>query len=173
MARSRAGGTVNPSFQQRMDRLSVKHGVLFDEDDVMVEQPGLLGRLYLKLGPFISLLIGILSVFVVRLAIYHVTKTAIVSGAPLITFALEIGGALLVALIILLMAFPFKGFKCHLALVLGVLIGGFFMHNAVHEYPDTFATLFSPEWTNMMLTQTEPGSAFILGELYVFAPSAQ
>lgn len=50
----------------------------------------------------------------------------------------------------------------------GVLVMVCTMHNLVHWAPNAFSLIFSPDWTEMVMETTEPGSILLGGNSFVF-----
>lgn len=48
----------------------------------------------------------------------------------------------------------------------GILLAIMTMHNAVHQMPDLFSSLFSPSWVEHVTTTTEPGTLYFRGHSY-------
>ncbi|MEO1537145.1 MAG: hypothetical protein AAFR73_05385 [Pseudomonadota bacterium] len=112
--------------------------------------------------PF-ALLLGIVVIFFVRLAQFHINGNALITSAPDKTMAIEAGVALLLSVIVMLMM-PTTSALAKLGYLVGLGIGLVFMHNAVHSMPTVFSLAFSSEWTESVVAMTEPSSVLFRGE---------
>ena len=111
-------------------------------------------------GLLTAILIGCLAVFAVRLALFHLTGSALIGFDPVITMALEMGTAIALSFLIFIFL-PFEGLAARMGQITGVVIMMTLMHNAVHAAPGLFGTLFSKDWTESVIAATEPKSIYI------------
>ena len=116
-----------------------------------------------KLGWPAALLVGMLSVLVVRAGLFHYTGTAMISDTPDITTATEAGGAVVLSFITFLL-FPYRGLKYVMTMLVGIGIATVAMHNAVHSEPGFFSLVFSSEWTEEVTQATKKHSIYVLGD---------
>lgn len=122
-----------------------------------------------RLGIPTALLIGVLSVFIVRLSQFHYTGTAMISDRPVLTTAVEAGTAIVLSFLAFLLV-PYRGGKYVLLLICGVALSTVAMHNTVHSAPWAYSLLFSSEWTDEVIETTKPKSLLVLGDVIELAP---
>ena len=115
-----------------------------------------------------AVLIGIASVIAVRIVRFHFMGVALVSDSPDMTLATEMVAALLLSFLIFLLL-PWKGIHYRFLQFGGVALMALTMHNMVHSTPGLFRLAFSPEWTDRVLAETQPGSMYVRGHSIPFA----
>ena len=154
--------TPNAGFQDRLNRVAERrapHEAARPQIDVL---PDWKENARGPAGIAAALLAGILAVVIVRLARFHVMGVALVSDSPDITLAVEMGASLLLSFLIFLFL-PWKGIQYRFLQFGGVALMTLTMHNIVHSSPGLFRLAFSPDWTDRVLAQTEPGSMYVRG----------
>ena len=159
--------TPNAGFQDRLNRVAERrapHEAARPQIDVL---PDWKENARGPAGIAAALLAGILAVVIVRLARFHVMGVALVSDSPDITLAVEMGASLLLSFLIFLFL-PWKGIQYRFLQFGGVALMTLTMHNMVHSSPGLFRLAFSPDWTDRVLAQTEPGSMYVRGHSIPF-----
>ena len=126
----------------------------------------------IPLGIGLAILMGMAAVLIVRIGFYHATGSAMVSTNPNVTMAIESLTALFTSLL-LFYIFPFRGAKYNFFQFIGVLVMVPMMHNLVHKVPSLFSLAFSPEWTQIVTTVTEPNSFYVRGQSIPFVPEPE
>ncbi len=121
------------------------------------------------LGILLALLVGMTAVIAVRVGMFHVTGSAMVSDSPNVTMAIETATALFASLLVFFV-FPYRGAQYNFFQFLGVIVMISMMHNFVHKVPGVFSLAFSPEWTETVTTVTEPNSFYVRGQSLPFIP---
>ena len=125
----------------------------------------------IPLGIALAILTGMIAVIAVRVGMFHVTGSAMVSDSPNVTMAIEALTALFSSLLFFYI-FPFRGAQYNFFQFVGVVIMISMMHNLVHKAPSVFALAFSPEWTQVVTTVTEPNSFYVRGQSVPFIPES-
>ena len=136
-------------------------------------------------------LLGMLAVFIARFVRFHLIGGTLSGDAPDITMLIDAGLAALAGLMILaavgLTARQLSRGQGHgvfslktlgensvkAALVVGIAIMIGTMQNMVHSMPSVFNLVFSEEWTEDVVTYSEPGSIYFRGNYYVVLPQAE
>jgi hypothetical protein len=160
--------TPNAGFQSRLDRVAERrapHDAARPQIDVL---PDWRENARGPAGIAAAVLTGILAVVIVRLARFHIMGVALVSESPDVTLAVEMGASLLLSFLIFLFL-PWKGIQYRFLQFGGVALMTLTMHNIVHSSPGLFRLAFSPDWTDRVLAQTEPGSMYVRGHSIPFA----
>lgn len=160
--------TPNAGFQSRLDRVAERrapHEAARPQIDVL---PDWRENARGPAGIATAVLTGILAVVIVRLARFHIMGVALVSESPDVTLAVEMGASLLLSFLIFLFL-PWKGIQYRFLQFGGVALMTLTMHNIVHSSPGLFRLAFSPDWTDRVLVQTEPGSMYVRGHSIPFA----
>lgn len=164
-------GSAGPdrSFQSRLNRVAKARAPFeIDTPDIAV-LPDWKRDVFSKSGMPLAFLIGVVSVFVVRLGLYHYSGNAMVTETPDKTLAIEVSAALILSLLLFL-SLPFKGISYKLAQLAGVAVMIVAMHNTVHGAPALYSLLFSPDWTAKVTTATDPASLWVRGEVIPLVP---
>ncbi|MEO9824305.1 MAG: hypothetical protein ABJF50_07820 [Paracoccaceae bacterium] len=120
-------------------------------------------------GIALAILMGMIAVIAVRVGMFHVTGSAMISDSPNVTMGIEALTALFASLLFFYV-FPFRGAQYNFFQFLGVVVMISMMHNLVHKVPSVFALAFSPEWAQTVTTQTEPNSFYVRGQSVPFVP---
>jgi len=136
-------------------------------------------------------LLGMLAVFIARFVRFHLIGGTLSGDAPDITMLIDAGLAALAGLMILATVgltarqlsrgedhgvFSLKTLgenSARAALVVGIAIMIGTMQNMVHSIPSVFSFVFSEEWTEDVVTYSEPGSIYFRGNYYVVLPQAE
>ena len=126
----------------------------------------------IPLGILLAVLTGMASVVVVRVGFFHVTGSALISNSPNVTMGIETLTALFASLLFFYV-FPFRGAQYNFFQFLGVIFMISMMHNIVHKVPGPFSLAFSPEWTQIVTTVTEPNSFYLRGQSIPFVPEPE
>lgn len=121
------------------------------------------------LGIALAILMGMCAVIAVRVGMFHVTGSAMISDAPNVTMAIETATALFASLLFFFV-FPYRGAQYNFFQFVGVVVMISMMHNVVHKVPGVFSLAFSPEWTETVTTVTEPNSFYVRGQSVPFIP---
>lgn len=166
MSIAQSGGP-NQSFNERLHRVAEHRAPIEAAKEPVEVLPDWQSRISGKVGLALALIVGLLSVLIVRIASYHLLGSAMISENADMTLAKESGAALVLSFA-LFMLFPYKGPQYKIVQLAGVLIMISMMHNAVHKAPGLFAALFSPEWASEVTSVTEPNSLYLRGEVIHF-----
>jgi hypothetical protein len=118
-------------------------------------------------GIALAILVGMLAVIGARAGFYHLTGAAMLGENPNLMMAMEAAAALVLSFVVFLF-FPYKGAMYNFLQFLGVVVMISMMHNLVHKVPGAFSLAFSPEWTTVVTTVTEPNSFFVKGQSVPF-----
>jgi len=136
-------------------------------------------------------LLGMLAVFIARFVRFHLIGGTLSGDSPDITMLIDAGLAALAGLMILAAfgltarqlsreegqgVFSLKTLgenSVKAALVAGIAIMIGTMQNMVHSMPSVFKLVFSEEWTEDVVTYSEPGSIYFRGNYYVVLPQAE
>lgn len=125
----------------------------------------------IPLGIALAILMGMVAVIAVRVGMYHVTGSAMISDSPNVTMGIEALTALFSSLLFFYV-FPFRGAQYNFFQFVGVIVMISMMHNLVHKAPGVFALAFSAEWAETVTTQTEPNSFYVRGQSVPFVPES-
>lgn len=160
--------TPNAGFQDRLNRVAERRAPHEAERPEIEVLPDWRENAHGPAGIAAAIVTGILAVVIVRIARFHVMGVALVSDSPDMTLAIEAAASLLLSFMIFLLL-PWKGIQYRFLQFAGVALTALTMHNAVHSAPGLFRLAFSPEWTDRVLAQTEPGSMYVRGHSVPFA----
>ena len=150
-------------FQARLARLGTEHEAIA----VAREEQGRLARV--DQGPewvenakyplsfVVAFLVGMSSVLISRYVSVEMMGVPSPDADPDIQMILD-GVMAGVIIWMVRMATRSSDNQLLLAQTVGLWVMITMMHNLVHIYPVTFGNLYSPEWVDMMLITTEPGS---------------
>lgn len=158
------------SFQSRLNRVAEARAPLEAGKPEIAVLPDWKRDVFSKSGIPLAILFGVLSVFIVRLGLFHYSGNALITNTPNKTLAIEVSAALILSLL-LFIALPFKGISYKLAQLAGVGIMVVAMHNAVHSAPGFHSLLFSLDWTDKVIAATEPASLLVLGDVIPLVPA--
>lgn len=158
----------NSAFQNRLNRVAERrapHEAAKPQIDVL---PDWKENAFGPAGIAAAVVVGLLSVLIVRIALFHITGTALVSDTPALTQGIEFAASfgLSAALFFLL---PWKGVKFYFLQFAGVAFMILTMHNMVHSSPGLYGLLFSQDWTDRVLAETEASSMHVIGKSLPFA----
>lgn len=157
----------NNSFHERLNRVAEVRAPQEEIQPVVDILPDWKASFVGPLGIASAVLVGMLTVVAVRAGFYHVTGAAMIGENPNMMMAIETGAALVASFLVFLL-FPYRGAQYNFLQFLGVIIMISMMHNMVHKAPGVFSLAFSPEWTNIVTTVTEPNSFFVRGQSVPF-----
>ncbi|MBT8419187.1 MAG: hypothetical protein KJO42_17255 [Silicimonas sp.] len=160
--------TPNKGFQSRLNRVAERRAPLEAEKPEIDVLPDWRENAFGPAGLVAAVIVGLVSVVIVRVVRFHFQGIALVSDSPDITMATEFAAALMLSFLIFLLL-PWKGVKYRFLQFGGVALMALTMHNMVHNAPGLFNLAFSPAWTNDVLAKTEPGSMYIRGQSIPFA----
>ncbi|WP_371168675.1 hypothetical protein [Aliiroseovarius sp. 2305UL8-7] len=115
------------------------------------------------LGAF---LLGLTAVFVSRYIRFHIGMGGL-AGDDADMMMLVDGGMGVAVGIALKQLFHMEGKEFQSAQAVGVFAMICVMHNFVHWAPTLFDRIFSPQWTAMVITSTDPNSILLAGTSFV------
>lgn len=160
--------TPNAGFNDRLNRVAERRAPHEAQRPQIEVLPDWRDNARGPAGIAAAIVTGILAVVVVRIARFHVMGVALVSDRPDLTLAIEMAASLILSFMIF-MLLPWKGVQYRFLQFAGVALMALTMHNMVHSAPGLFRLVFSPEWTDRVLAETEPSSMYIRGHSVPFA----
>ena len=111
-------------------------------------------------------MIGLLSVPLSRLAMFHSQGLGNSSANPELVMAIDGLFAFCIALFLVRMVLSVSCIHHMMGQVAGIWIALTTLHNAVHAYPDQWGQAFSPEWVAHVVQATEPNTLYLLGRSF-------
>lgn len=143
------------TFQDRVARINAR------AEETKSKKPakrgdGFLRRLAYPLGFVAAFALGIFAVFLsryVQLQLVGLPGEAKGSAGDIVAFAIAFGSVFLISFLV-------KGNQKEFASAsaFAMLLTTFTFHNAVWAYPDTFETVYGPDWVEFIQRITEPNS---------------
>lgn len=117
-----------------------------------------------------AVLIGMLAVLIARVARFHLMGGQSSGEFTNLTVIFDGGIALVFALLTFrILKMNDRAFKS--ALAGGVIAMVVLMHNFVHAAPGVFGLMFSKEWSDNVIADSEPGSIYLLSTYMAVMPS--
>lgn len=155
------------SFQSRLNRVADRRAPAEAAKPQVEVLPDWRANVSGPMGLVLALLIGALSVLLVRVASFHMTGTAMIGDNPDIRMVAETVAALSLSLI-LFRFLPYRGVQYGFIQFGGVVLMVSMMHNIVHTMPGPFSLIFSTDWTAEVTAGTEPNSLYLRGQSVPF-----
>jgi hypothetical protein len=115
----------------------------------------------------LALLAGALSCAIAAWVRFQAMGYSVGPGDVNTEMAIQIGSALAAA-VALNLVLQFRARALRVAMAVGAVCSTFVFHNAVHIYPQAFATVFSPDWVEVVMDTTKPNSVLFRGRSYTF-----
>lgn len=177
------GMATNNEFAARLARIeaggeNTRHTMFVGMDEKLTLSPEQAGSLYVEqlvapkksakplISVIVALMLGILGVFLGSYAEFYVLglpteldadTMLVIEAALAMCIAFGLGQAFRLSSML------------HLgANAAGVLAAICLMHNVVHLYPDLFARVFAPEWTEQVISTTELHTVVFRGKPITF-----
>ncbi len=119
-----------------------------------------------------AVLVGMQAVLVARLLRFHLMGGTLAGDNPDIAMIIDVGVAIAFSFPIIFFL-NLRGHKFKAAQVAGIVLMFGVMHNFVHAAPGVFGLLFSEEWTEDIVTYSEPGSVYVRGNYITVLPSGE
>ena len=154
------------SFQSRINRVADVRAPYEEGKSEVSVLPDWKRDVAGKSGVPVAITVSVLMVVLVRVVKFHTTGVAMISDTPDITMATEVGAALLLSLLIFV-RLPYAGVGYKLVQIVGVFGAITLMHNAVHYSPSISSLIFSQQWVEKVIAETEPNSVYFRGETTV------
>lgn len=159
-------GSPDRSFQTRLNRVAERRAPIEAAKPEIAVLPDWKSNIKYPAALVGAALVGMLAVFSARYARFHLMGGTLAGEDADITMAID--GAIGVAVsFILFSALRFRGAEYKAAQTFGIFAMIMIMQNFVHAAPKTFSVLFSPEWTEDVITMTEPNSILFRGATFV------
>ena len=155
------------NFQNRLNRVAERRAPMDANRPQIDVLPDWKANIRKPASLAIAFVLGIVAVFVVRIASYHITGSALIGESPDMVMVVETLASLVLAGVAVTLM-RLKGFQYHLLHFAGVVLKISTMHNMVHSSPGLFGLVFSSEWTADVTARTEPGSFYLRGESLPF-----
>ncbi|WP_460273567.1 hypothetical protein [Celeribacter sp. ULVN23_4] len=121
-------------------------------------------KLTLVLSYLLAVAMGGLAALIARWLRFQISDDALQVSVN-IDFLLNLVFAVLIAFILRELV-SLSAVKHMGAQFAGILLALVTMHNVVHEMPDLFSRLFSPQWVSHVTATTDPGTVSFLGQSY-------
>lgn len=164
------GKAPNNGFQSRINRMAERQAPIDAAKPHVELLPDWKANIRYPAAIVASALVGMLAVFVARFVRFHLMGGTLAGDDP--DFTMIIDGAVAVACSFLLFGMlKFNGKEFKAAQTAGVVAMMGLMHNFVLAAPSAFGLLFSKEWTDDIVTYSEPGSIYFRGLYIVVIPS--
>ena len=156
----------NQAFHDRLNRVAEVRAPLEATKPEVSVLPDWKAHFRQPIAFLVAVLAGALAVVVVRSLRFYMTGGTLVGTDPdvamLSDIALAAAGAFLLVSVL-----QVSGAYLKAAQALGILVMVLGMHNAVHAAPGAFKAIFSNDWTDNVLTSTQPNSILFRGASYV------
>ena len=184
-------GTPDSGFQDRLNRMQERRAPIEAARPQVDVLPDWKENVRYPATLVGMALLGMLTVFISRFVRFHLLGGTLAGEAPDITMMIDAGLAAVAGFVIYTAVglsmrngnraergsiFSLNGLgdnPVKAALVVGIAIMIGTMHNMVHKVPSAFSLIFSDEWTEDVLTYSEPGSIYFRGNYFVVLPQGE
>ncbi|MBT8460767.1 MAG: hypothetical protein KJN60_13945 [Boseongicola sp.] len=184
-------GTPDSGFQDRLNRMQERRAPIEAARPKVDVLPDWKANIRYPATLVGMAFLGMFAVFFARFVRFHLLGGTLAGDAPDITMMIDAGiaavaGVMIYAAVGLSMRdanraergsmFSLDGLSDNpvkAALVVGIAIMIGTMHNMVHSMPSAFNLLFSEEWTEDIVTYSEPGSIYFRGNYFVVLPQSE
>ncbi len=166
------GGTPDSSFQERLNRMADRRAPIEaakPEVDVLPEWKANIRYPAALVG---AALLGMLAVFVARFVRFHLMGGTLAGDDPDFTMLID-GGIAAACSFLIFGMLRFEGHEFKAAQTFGIVAMIGLMHNFVHAAPGAFGLMFSKQWTEDIVTYSEPGSLYFRGFYFQVLPSGE
>ncbi|WP_415922474.1 hypothetical protein [Tateyamaria sp. SN6-1] len=151
-------------FVERLMRLDEQHA---HRNDRMMARARPVQGWTIDLGRVLSTagagLIGLLSVPLLRFAMYHSQGLPDPTAKPGLVVMVDAIFAFCIAFFLVRVILSTTTRAHMVAQMAGIWVSLIGMHNLVHAYPDAWAEAFSPEWVQQTTQKTEANTLYLLG----------
>ncbi|MGI9391487.1 MAG: hypothetical protein ACR2O1_15630 [Boseongicola sp.] len=163
-------GTARPTgFKSRLNRVEAKRAPIDAAKPDVELLPDWKANLRQPMMLSAAVIFGMVAVFLVRLARFHLMGSLPAMEIPDVTMLID-GGIAMICLFLVFRLLKGTPRKIKAAHALGVVAMVGLMHNFVHSAPGVFGLLFSKEWTAVTVAYSEPDSIYVGSKYVVFLP---
>jgi len=159
------GNGLGRGFQSRLNRVAENRAPIEAAKPQVELLPDWKAKFKLPVTLVAAVLLGMLAVFIARAARFHVmggVQTGVNPGFNMIIVA----GVAIICAVLILRLLNIKGYASSAAPAVGVFAMIGLMHNFVHAAPGAFELFFSKEWTDDVISYSEPGSIYFGGNYF-------
>lgn len=184
-------GTPDSGFQDRLNRMQERRAPIEAARPQVDVLPDWKENVRYPATLVSMALLGMLTVFIARFVRFHLLGGTLAGDAPDVAMVIDAGLAAVAGFVILTAVglsmreanrlerssmFSLNGLgdnPMRASLVVGIAIMIGTMHNLVYSMPSAFSVLFSEEWTEDIMSYSEPGSIYFRGNYFVVLPQAE
>lgn len=166
------GRAPSDGFQSRLNRMADRRAPIDAAKPQVDLLPDWKANIKHPVTLVSAVLLGMLAVFIARLARFHLTGGTLAGNNADVTMIIDASVALACAFAVFGIL-KIKGYDFKAAQAVGVILMVGLMHNFVQAAPGAFGLLFSKEWTQDIVNNSESGSIYLRGKYIVVLPSGE
>ncbi len=169
---SAGSGSPDESFQERLARMEKRRAPIEAAKQPVDVLPDWKASLVKPVTLIGAVILGMIAVVFARYARFHLMGGTLAGDNPDVAMAIDLAVAFGVAAGVFAIL-RFEGFANKGAHLFGILVMIAMMHNMVHAAPGVFNLLFSSDWTENVVSASEPNSLYFRGDFIELAPEIE